>query len=99
MLALGGFMASSAVILWAVVSPMGALIFTSLREAGIWVIAFVLLIALGGLLDPFLDGNGLPSCGGPYFFCDEHSRTVEHSSWDAYLLHGPAGEGHEAVAS
>ena len=68
MLALGGFMASSAVVLWAVIAPMGALIFTSRKEAGIWVIAFVLLIALGGVLDPFLDGNGLPAVVVRIFF-------------------------------
>jgi guanylate cyclase len=68
MLALGGFVASSAVVLWAVVAPMGALIFTSRKEAGIWVIAFVLLIALGGLLDPFLNGNGLPAAVVRIFF-------------------------------
>ena len=68
MLALGRFMASSAVVLWAVIAPMGALIFTSRKEAGIWVIAFVLLIALGGVLDPFLDGNGLPAMVVRIFF-------------------------------
>jgi len=68
MLALGRFMASSAVVLWAVIAPMGALIFTSRKEAGIWVIAFVLLIALGGVLDPFLDGNGLPAVVVRIFF-------------------------------
>lgn len=60
MLALGGFMASSAVVLWSLTAPMGALVFASRREAGLWVVAFVLVVALGGVLDPFLDGNSLP---------------------------------------
>ena len=61
MLALGGFMASSAVVLWSVTAPMGAMIFASRRESGLWVLGFVLLVVLGGLLDPLLDGNSLPA--------------------------------------
>jgi adenylate cyclase len=60
MLALGGFMASSAVVLWSITAPMGAMIFASRREAGFWVLGFGLVVVLGGLLDPFLDGNSLP---------------------------------------
>ncbi len=60
MLALGGFLSSSAVVLWSLIVPMGALIFASKKEGGLWVAAFVLLVVLGGLLDPFLrEGNGL----------------------------------------
>lgn len=61
MLALGGFMASSAVVLWSVTAPMGAMIFASRRESGLCVLGFVLLVVLGGLLDPLLDGNSLPA--------------------------------------
>ena len=61
MLALGGFMASSAVVLWSLTAPMGAMIFASRREAGFWVLGFGMLVVLGGLLDPLLDGNNLPA--------------------------------------
>ena len=60
MLALGGFMASSVVVLWSVTAPMGALVYASRTEAKLWMAGFLLLVVLGGLLDPFLGGSSLP---------------------------------------
>lgn len=41
---LGGFVNSSAVILWSLISPMGALVFSGRRAADFWFLAFCLLV-------------------------------------------------------
>jgi serine phosphatase RsbU (regulator of sigma subunit) len=43
---IGGFSASGAVALWAILSPIGALMFTGTTRAIPWFVAYVLLIAL-----------------------------------------------------
>ena len=47
MFALGGFVNSSAVVLWSLTSPLGALIFAERREALGWFLAFLGLLACG----------------------------------------------------
>jgi adenylate cyclase len=56
---LGGFQNSSAVCLWAITSPMGALLFVGARQAVPWFVAFVGLVALSVGLDPTL-ADGAP---------------------------------------
>jgi adenylate cyclase len=51
---LGGFVDSSAVGLWAFVSPLGALVFHGPRQAVPWFAAFVALLAVSAVLDPSL---------------------------------------------
>jgi hypothetical protein len=51
---LGGFRTSSAVSLWAVTSPLGALLFVGARQAAPWFVAFVGLVAASGAIDPAL---------------------------------------------
>jgi guanylate cyclase len=53
-LSLGGFVPSSGVILWSFTSPLGAMLFSDRREAVRWFIAFLVVIALAGALDPLL---------------------------------------------
>jgi class 3 adenylate cyclase len=48
---LGGFRASSAVCLWAFTAPLGALLFVGARQAIVWFIAFVALVAVSGVID------------------------------------------------
>lgn len=48
---LGGFSASSAVIVWAFLAPMGALMFAGTRQALPWFLAFVLLMVISGIFD------------------------------------------------
>jgi guanylate cyclase len=50
MLALGGFVNGSAVIIWALISPLGALLFDDISHALRWFLAFVGLVILSGLL-------------------------------------------------
>ena len=46
---LGGFAISGAVILWAILSPIGALMFAGMMRSVPWFIAYVLLVVLSGL--------------------------------------------------
>lgn len=54
MVALGGFINSSAVILWSFICPLGALIFDEPRHAPRWFLAFLGLVVLSGLLQPYV---------------------------------------------
>jgi adenylate cyclase len=53
MLALGGFINSSAVILWSFICPMGALLFSDFRQAPRWLLAYLGLLVLSGFLQDF----------------------------------------------
>jgi len=56
---LGGFEASSAVSLWAVTSPLGALMFAGARQSVPWFAAFAGLVAVSAAIDPTL-ADGAP---------------------------------------
>ncbi|HXQ39495.1 MAG TPA: adenylate/guanylate cyclase domain-containing protein [Anaerolineales bacterium] len=57
MVALGGFLDGSAVVLWALICPMGALLFDEPRHAPRWFLAFIILVVLSGLLEPYVRAN------------------------------------------
>jgi adenylate cyclase len=59
-LSLGGYVASSAVILWALEGALGAVFFYRAREAVPWFIAFLALIVLAGLLEPIVSQHPAP---------------------------------------
>jgi adenylate cyclase len=59
-LSLGGFVASSGVILWSLTSPLGALMFSGRRQATRWLMAFLGLIAIAAVLEPALPDARLP---------------------------------------
>ena len=60
-LSLGGFVASSSVILWSLLAPLGALVFRA-EESRYWFAAFAAAIVLVGLLGPEVSTPGpLPS--------------------------------------
>ena len=56
---LGGFENSSAVCLWAIISPVGALVFVGARQALPWFGAFAGLVVLSAAIDPAL-ADGAP---------------------------------------
>jgi signal transduction histidine kinase len=61
MLSLGGYVNGSAVMLWAILAPLGALWGGRSRESTFWVVAFLVCAVLAGLLEPHLsDSNALP---------------------------------------
>jgi len=57
MVALGGFIHGSAVVLWALISPLGALLFDESHHAPRWFLAFIVLVALSGFLEPYARVN------------------------------------------
>lgn len=69
LVSLGGFVNSSAVILWSFSSPLGALVFAERREAIRWFLGFLALLAIAALADPFLGGvPPLPAAARTAFF-------------------------------
>jgi guanylate cyclase len=69
MVTLGGFVNGSAVILWALICPLGALLFDNPRHALRWFVAFVGLVILSGFLQPYVSlTNHLPSAVVNFFF-------------------------------
>jgi len=69
MVALGGFVNGSAVILWSLICPLGAMLFDEPHRAPRWFLAFVGLVALSGFLQPYVRfGNNLSSGLVIFFF-------------------------------
>ena len=61
-LTLGGFVPSSAVVLWSLLAPIGALIFYGPRQALMWFFAYLVLLASSTIVEPFLAAtDNLPS--------------------------------------
>lgn len=54
MIALGGFVSSSAVVLWSLLSPLGALFFAGRREAVWFFLAYLGLLVASGVIEPFV---------------------------------------------
>ena len=52
MLALGGYVNSSGVVLWSLTSPLGALVFAGRRQAKGWFVAFLALVVVAAVLQP-----------------------------------------------
>jgi len=61
---LGGFKTGSAVALWAITSPLGALLFVGARQAIPWFAAFAGLVAVSGAIDPALAARAPHVPGG-----------------------------------
>ena len=54
MVALGGFINGSAVVLWSLICPLGAMLFDEPRRAPRWFLAFASLVALSAFLQPYV---------------------------------------------
>jgi signal transduction histidine kinase len=54
MISLGGFIKGSAVILWGLLAPVGALLCGSSNSAKNWFIAFILSVIISGMVQPYL---------------------------------------------
>ena len=55
MVSLGGFVNGSAVILWSLVTPLGALLVLEVRRAALWFAGYFVLLAVSGLIQPFVN--------------------------------------------
>lgn len=61
MIALGGFVSSSAVVIWALVTPMGAIVNSTKRMSLFWFGLFLGVVIFSGLIDGSLDHtNNVP---------------------------------------
>lgn len=63
---LGGFRSSSGVILWSLVSPLGALVFSPRPLP--WFLGYLVLILVSGILEPFLPPAAMPAVVNVGFF-------------------------------
>ena len=68
MVTLGGFVSGSGVILWALICPLGALLFDEPRHAPRWFLAFVSLVILSGVIQPYAGFSNNLSSGLVVFF-------------------------------
>jgi adenylate cyclase len=82
--ALGGYVASSAVSLWALVAAIGTLFFFTASESIPWFAAFVILTVISGLLEPVIsaDPAAIPDGLRAAFFV----LNVSGVSVTAYIL-------------
>lgn len=61
MVALGGYVNSSAVVLWSLLCPMAALVFDEPEKAPRWMLMYICFLVLGSLLQPYARlHNNLP---------------------------------------
>ena len=67
-MSLGGFRNSSAVIIWAALCPVISLLVEDLRQTLLWIVGFVLLLALSATLEPSLKPPALPEAFVTWFF-------------------------------
>lgn len=51
----GGFVPSGAVMLWAILAPVGALMFHGVRQSMWWFLAYVMLVIFSAAIDPRLE--------------------------------------------
>jgi guanylate cyclase len=58
--AVGGFVNSGAVMVWAFSAPVAALVLLTPRQAVLWFLAFLGLTVVSGFLDPLLAQNAVP---------------------------------------
>ncbi len=76
MLALGGFANSSAVVLWSLTAPLGALVFADRRQALWWFLAYVSLVVGGIAMEGYVrPTNNLPPAVVTVFFMLNISGT------------------------
>ena len=61
-LTLGGFVSASAVILWSLLAPLGAMLVSGRRQAVPWFVAYAAIVVLVQLLQPSIEAsNNLPT--------------------------------------
>lgn len=58
--AIGGFAASSGVAIWAILSPVGALMILGTRQSTSWFLLFIGLAFLSWKMNPYFAGNAMP---------------------------------------
>ena len=69
MIPLGGFLASGGVGLWGILAPLGALVFSDVRDAARWYVAFVVVFLGSGIAGELLGGVPPPCPSGSRARC------------------------------
>ena len=68
MMSLGGFKNSSAMIIWAALCPLGAIILEDLRRTFYWLLGFMALLIVSAIVQPYLSPVALPEAFVTWFF-------------------------------
>jgi guanylate cyclase len=68
MMSLGGFKNSSAVIIWAALCPLGSVLLGDLRGTLLWLLAFIALLILSAIAQPYLQPVELSQSFVTWFF-------------------------------
>lgn len=68
MISMGGFIGGSAVILWGLISPLGSLVFDEPKKSLRWIVAYLSLIVLSGILTSWLDISSILTAQQIQFF-------------------------------
>lgn len=68
MISLGGFVNGSAVILWSLICPLGAMVFNKQSNAPRWFFAFLVLVVGSGIIQPWLRVQNNLTAGQINFF-------------------------------
>jgi guanylate cyclase len=68
MLSLGGFKNSSAVIIWAALCPLGAIILEDLQRTLFWLLGFIALLLASAVVQPYLQPVELKEAFVTWFF-------------------------------
>ena len=87
MIPLGGFLDSGGVGLWGILAPLGALVFSSVRSAARWYVAF-LVVFLGSGIAGEVDR---PSLGAAARLVHEHDAGPEHRGRRHHRVHAARG--------
>ena len=86
--ALGGFVGSSAVILWALIAPLLGFLFGGVREAWLWFLAFAASVAASAVIQPALRStNALPRGSDPRAVRAQHPGRVADRDGHPVLVH------------
>ncbi len=84
MIALGGFVSSSAVAMWAVVTPLGAIVYSTRRMSIFWFVTFLGAVIVAALIDPSLrHSNNVPDWARTAMFA---GNVMGPSSLAIFLL-------------
>ncbi|MCR4281416.1 MAG: hypothetical protein NUV72_00060, partial [Bauldia sp.] len=68
MLSLGGYKNSSAVIIWAALCPLGAIILEDLQRTLFWLLGFIALLIVSAIVQPYLQPVALHETFVTWFF-------------------------------
>lgn len=98
-IALGGFVNASAVIIWSLLAPLGALAMVGRRQAIAWFIAYANLVLIAHLIQPSLDieNNNLPPSVVAAFFIANIVAATGVSFFALYYFVGLKDEALDAL--